>query len=149
MRHWPFVHALAECENDRTPEWAAIAAGLVVLGYFDHWIVEKASTEDLDSLAHVELQIEAVRETDAELYRLLGIILDVWRRGDRSGRESAVGPLFAYGSYLEQSCQLPLAQQVYGVIVETYDSQLGGDPLIEFMAWDHLEALTLNASVNR
>jgi tetratricopeptide (TPR) repeat protein len=131
MRHQPFVQALTECGGAHHPEWGALCAGFLVLRSFDDWLMigPARRTEDRDTLAHVRQHITAIPDSAPEVRYLLATVLDVLDQTKPTDVIGAVGPLLAYGSYLEQTKQQLLGHHVLSVVTEVLDSPAGADDL--------------------
>lgn len=119
MRHQAFVNALAECDEDG-PQWHALCAGFLVLRHFDEWLTEESlsASEDLLAVGRVREQINAVPESEREARYLLDVAVDMFGQAEPTDVVGAIGPLLAYGTYLEQSGQQLLGRHVLSVVSE-------------------------------
>ncbi|HXC25891.1 MAG TPA: hypothetical protein VNU46_08245 [Gemmatimonadaceae bacterium] len=87
------------------------------------------TSEDRDAVLRLRQQIETIPDSAFEVRSLLGTVLDVLGRAKPTDIVGAVGPLLAYGAYLDSRNQYRLGQHVLSIVTETLDSPVGSTDL--------------------
>lgn len=119
MRHVPFLKTLAKAKNAGGSQWRDVAAGYLVLRFFDRWMDEGSAALQFDPfLTTVKGYIRSTEALAAEARRMLLQFVDVLVTCEDANPAPAIGHLFEYGDYLKLNGQVHLAGHVYGVIVD-------------------------------
>jgi tetratricopeptide (TPR) repeat protein len=112
LRHLPFFEAIASCD-ERSADWRAFTAGLVVLRMVDTWIDDGASVASDDDWA-VRSVRSAIQDVDEGMpvRALLSRVVDSLQI-QKPDIHQVVTPLMAYGQALEYQARWTLAADVY------------------------------------
>lgn len=124
IRHLAFFEVLAEQDED-TPRWSAVSAGLLVMRAFDSWV-------ELGSVGvHAAVELAAVQKVVSQMSNgparaLLDGILQEIRLGKRTP-EAVLPRLLAYARSLHFDGDLTLATDVTSRVVELARMYSGDD----------------------
>jgi len=116
LRHAPFFEELGAL-NERSQEWLAASAGLVVLRLVDAWINGDAGTEaDRDwGVRSVRAAIDEV-SSGTPIRAILARIVEALEE-PRGDIHAVVSPLMAYGQALEYDAKWSMATDVYQTVL--------------------------------
>jgi tetratricopeptide (TPR) repeat protein len=137
MRHLPFVHALAAVKDTSDPVWRDASAGYLVLRFFDRWLDEGPALMSFDqALPTLKARIESTEDAHPQVRELLLTAVQTMIDAPGTNPSSVVGPLLAYGKYLEMAGRLELAAHVYQTMIDALDPPSGcADPGAAFEAF--------------
>jgi len=137
MRHLPFMKALAEVKDTSDPVWRDASAGYLVLRFFDRWLDDGPALASFDqTLPALKARLASSEDVNPQVQELLLTAVQTMIDAPGTNPSSVVGPLQAYGKYLETAGRLELAAHVYQTIMDALDPPSGcSDPLSAAMVF--------------
>jgi tetratricopeptide (TPR) repeat protein len=132
LPHFVFFETLAQEENEDTPEWRAISAGLLTLRCFDAWATDSDARATHGDSWGVRLVRRRVEEIPAgtPVRALLLSILEAMSSKTCAGPAAVAPRLMAYARALQFDAKWALAADVYGTVISHSDAETDPDLVI-------------------
>jgi len=114
LAHLVYFETLASIEDNDTPAWRSVAAGLVVLRLIDAWLDcgPQVVTTDITGLRAIRDSIDAVPAGDP-VRTILGGLVNTLEGAELASVTPLASQLLAYGRALHYAGQWPLAKDVF------------------------------------
>jgi len=119
MRHLAFYKELAKCPDEVCDVWRTVAAGLLVLRYFDWWLTDGPGiTLDQGASTRLAQALEEIPRSARPARRLLQHAVSLITASPNDDPTLAVGPLLGYARYLEEQRSDHLAADVLLSVID-------------------------------
>jgi hypothetical protein len=119
LAHLVYFETLASIEDNTTPAWKSVAAGLVVLRLVDAWLDEGPHivTTDVTQLSSIRESVATVPAGDP-IRSILSGMLDTLQQAETSSLQTVASQMLAYGRALHYAGQWQLANDVFMTLAD-------------------------------